>query len=95
MESNREALVRTKEQMVVAQAESEKPFPREQELREKSQRLAELTKLLKLDEKDRELLDSVPDEGEKPPPGKWWEGSGKRRNCHLLHKRIHRTSPQG
>ena len=70
MESNREALVRTKEQMVVAQAESEKPFPREQELREKSQRLAELTKLLKLDEKDRELLDSVPDEGEEAPARK-------------------------
>lgn len=56
--------------MVVAQAESEKPFPREQELREKSQRLAELTKLLKLDEKDRELLDSVPDEGEEAPARK-------------------------
>ena len=64
LESNREALERTKEQMVVAQAESEKPFPREQELREKSQRLAELTKLLKLDEKDRELLDSAPEEDE-------------------------------
>ena len=70
LESNREALERTKEQMVVAQAESEKPFPREQELREKSQRLAELTKLLKLDEKDRELLDSVPDEGEEAPARK-------------------------
>ena len=64
LESNRETLERTKEQMVVAQAESEKPFPREQELREKSQRLAELTKLLKLDEKDRELLDSAPEEDE-------------------------------
>ena len=70
LESNREALERTKEQMVVAQAESEKPFPREQELREKSQRLAELTKLLKLDEKDRELLDSAPDEGEEAPARK-------------------------
>ena len=70
LESNREALERTKEQMVVAQAESEKPFPREQELREKSRRLAELTKLLKLDEKDRELLDSVPDEGEEAPARK-------------------------
>lgn len=53
--------------MVVAQAEAEKPFPREQELREKSQRLAELTKLLKLDEKDRELLDSAPEEDEVAP----------------------------
>ena len=33
-------------------------------LQEKSKRLAELTKLLKMDEKDRELLDSAPDEGD-------------------------------
>lgn len=70
LESNREALERTKEQMAVAKAESDKTFPREQELREKSQRLAELTKLLKLDEKDRELLDSAPDEGEIAPTRK-------------------------
>ena len=70
LESSREALERTKEQMETAKAESGKPFPREQELREKSQRLAELTKLLKLDEKDRELLDSVPDEGEEAPARK-------------------------
>ncbi len=70
MESNREALERTKEQMKTAKIEAEKPFPREEELREKSQRLAELTKLLKLDEKDRELLDSVPDEGEEAPARK-------------------------
>ena len=67
LESSRDALERTKEQMAVAKAESEKPFPREGELREKSQRLAELTKLLKLDEKDRELLDSAPEEGENAP----------------------------
>ncbi len=70
LESNREALERTKEQMAVAKTEAEKPFPREQELRKKSQRLAELTKLLKLDEKDRELLDSAPDEGEEAPARK-------------------------
>lgn len=70
LESSRESLERTKEQMETAKAESGKPFPREQDLREKSQRLAELTKLLKLDEKDRELLDSAPDEGEKAPTRK-------------------------
>ena len=70
LESNREALERTKEQMKTAKTEAEKPFPREGELKEKSQRLAELTKLLKLDEKDRELLDSVPDEGEEAPARK-------------------------
>ena len=70
LESYRGALERTKEQMETAKTEAEKPFPREGELREKSQRLAELTKLLKLDEKDRELLDSVPDEGEEAPSRK-------------------------
>ena len=70
LESSREALERTKEQMETAKAESGKPFPREQELREKSQRLAELTKLLKLDEKDRELLDSAPEEGDDVPTRK-------------------------
>ena len=70
LESSREALERTKEQMETAKAESGKPFPREGELREKSQRLAELTKLLKLDEKDRELLDATPDEGENAPTRK-------------------------
>lgn len=70
LESNREALERTKEQMETAKIEAEKPFPREGELREKSQRLAELTKLLKLDEKDRELLDSAPEEGDDVPTRK-------------------------
>ncbi len=68
--SYRGALERTKEQMETAKTEAEKPFPREGELREKSQRLAELTKLLKLDEKDRELLDSAPGEGEVAPTRK-------------------------
>lgn len=70
LESYRGALERTKEQMETAKTEAEKPFPREGELREKSQRLAELTKLLKLGEKDRELLDAVPDEGEEAPSRK-------------------------
>lgn len=70
LESYRGALERTKEQMETAKTEAEKPFPREGELREKSQRLAELTKLLKLDEKDRELLDSAPGEGEVVPTRK-------------------------
>lgn len=70
LESYRGSLERTKEQMETAKTEAEKPFDREAELREKSQRLAELTKLLKLDEKDRELLDSVPEEGEDAPTRK-------------------------
>ena len=68
--SYRGALERTKEQLKTAKTEAEKPFDREAELREKSQRLAELTKLLKLDEKDRELLDSAPEEGDDVPTRK-------------------------
>ncbi|MBS5452913.1 MAG: DEAD/DEAH box helicase family protein [Ruminococcus sp.] len=64
LQEDRDRLENTKTQMEAAKADAEKPFPREQELQEKSKRLAELTKLLKMDEKDRELLDSAPDEGD-------------------------------
>ena len=67
LQEHRDMLENTKTQMETAKAEAEKPFPREQELQEKSKRLAELTKLLKMDEKDRELLDSAPDEGDEQP----------------------------
>ena len=56
--------------MKTAKVEAEKPFPRAEELQVKSKRLAELTKLLKMDEKDRELLDGEPDEGDEPPERK-------------------------
>ena len=64
LQEDRDRLENTKTQMEAAKADAEKPFPREHELQEKSKRLAELTKLLKMDEKDRELLDSAPDEGD-------------------------------
>jgi len=48
------------QQSVCCQDESGKALGWGQKPREKPQRLAELTKLLKLNEKDRELLDSVP-----------------------------------
>ena len=53
-----------KAQMETAEIEMAKPFDREQELQEKTERLAELTIALKLDEKDKEVVDDVPDEGE-------------------------------
>ena len=64
LQEHRDRLENTTAQMEAAKADAAKPFPREQELQEKSKRLAELTKLLKMDEKDRELLDSAPDEGD-------------------------------
>lgn len=70
LQEHRDRLENTTAQMEAAKADAAKPFPREQELQEKSKRLAELTKLLKMDEKDRELLDSVPDEGDEQPERK-------------------------
>ena len=70
LQEHRDKLENTKAQMKAAKADAEKPFPREQELQEKSKRLAELAKLLKMDEKDRELLDSAPDEGDEQPERK-------------------------
>ena len=61
LQGYRDKLENTKVQLEAAKADVEKPFPRAEELREKSKRLAELTKLLKMDEKDRELLDSTPE----------------------------------
>ena len=70
LQEHRDRLENTTAQMEAAKADAAKPFPREQELQEKSKRLAELTKLLKMDEKDRELLDSGPDEGDEQPERK-------------------------
>ena len=70
LQEHRDRLENTTAQMEAAKADAAKPFPREQELQEKSKRLAELTKLLKMDEKDRELLDSTPDEGDEQPERK-------------------------
>ena len=70
LQEHRDRLENTTAQMEAAKADAAKPFPREQELQEKSKRLAELTKLLKMDEKDRELLDSAPDEGDEQPERK-------------------------
>jgi len=62
-----EQLAAVRTQLETAKIEAEAPFSREQELQEKTARLAELTIALKLDEKDREILDGAPDEGDKPP----------------------------
>ena len=57
-------LTNTRTQMQTAQEDAQKPFDREEELQTKSKRLAEITKLLKLDEQDRVLLDDGPDAGD-------------------------------
>ena len=50
-----------------AKGELERPFPQETEYAEKSARLKELNILLNMDEKDKELLDFEPDEGDIEP----------------------------
>ncbi|MCL2342644.1 MAG: helicase [Firmicutes bacterium] len=60
----REQLDAVKAQLETAKAEAQAPFPREQELAEKTARLAELTIALKLNEQDHEILDEAPDEGD-------------------------------
>ena len=57
-----ERLETTKVQLETAKQEVEKPFPQEEELKEKVARLGELNALLDMDKKDSTLLDAEPDE---------------------------------
>jgi uncharacterized membrane-anchored protein YhcB (DUF1043 family) len=59
-----ESLAETKARLETAKSEMETPFAREQELTDKTAKLAELTIALKLNEKDHEILDGAPDEGD-------------------------------
>ena len=54
-------------QVEIAKQEIEKPFPREEELKEKSARLDQLNILLNMDKRENEIVDGVPDEGEIQP----------------------------
>ena len=70
LQAEKNSLEETKGQLENACAELDTPFAREEELAEKSARLKELNILLKVDEKDKTLIDSVPDEGEEAPQRK-------------------------
>jgi hypothetical protein len=63
-------LADTKTQMETAQNEVNRPFPQEQAYQEKSKRLKEVNTLLNMDEKDHEILDGEPDEGDTEPAPK-------------------------
>ena len=69
LQAEQSSLEETKGQLENARAELGAPFARE-ELAEKTARLNELNVLLKVDEKDKTLIDSVPDEGEEVPERK-------------------------
>ena len=49
-------------QLEIAKIEVQKPFPKEEELKEKMKKLEELNILLKLDEKEKQVLDTSNDE---------------------------------
>ena len=70
LQAEQNSLEETKGQLENARAELDTPFAREEELAEKSRRLKELNILLNMDEKDKTLIDSVPDEGEEAPQRK-------------------------
>jgi hypothetical protein len=57
-------------QLTAAQGEVSRPFPQEQEYRDKSTRLNELNILLNMDEKDHEIFGGEPDDNEPEPPNK-------------------------
>ena len=67
MISCREQLENTKVQLANAQAEVEKPFPQEDELKTKSARLDELNILLNMDKKENEIVDGDRDEDAPAP----------------------------
>jgi N12 class adenine-specific DNA methylase len=56
------SLVSAQEQLEAAKGEVDRPFAQENEYREKSARLKELDVLLRLDEKDSQILETEPDE---------------------------------
>jgi hypothetical protein len=60
-------LADTQAQLAAAKGEVDRPFPQEQEYKEKSLRLKEVNALLNMDEKDHTVLDASPDEGDAEP----------------------------
>jgi len=69
------SLENVKAQLETAKGELDRPFPQEQEYADKTERLKEVNILLNMDQKDREILDSEPDEGdfEPVPRSRGWD----------------------
>ena len=66
LELQRQELESVEKQLAIAQKEVEKPFDKEQELTEKTERLSVLNGLLNVDKKQNEIVDSEIDEAEPP-----------------------------
>ena len=70
LQAEQNSLEETKAQLENARTELAAPFAREEELAEKTARLKELNIVLRIEEKDKTLLDDTPDEGEEVPARK-------------------------
>ena len=66
LELQRQELESVEKQLATAQKEVEKPFDKEQELTEKTERLSVLNGLLNVDKKQNEIVDGEIDEAEPP-----------------------------
>ena len=64
LELQRQELESVEKQLATARKEVEKPFDKEQELTEKTERLSVLNGLLNVDKKQNEIVDGEIDEGE-------------------------------
>lgn len=70
LEAKSRELSTLEQQFATAKAEVEKPFDKEKELTEKTNRLNVLNGLLNVDKRENELVDGAPDEGDSVPTPK-------------------------
>ena len=70
LEMNEMELDNIKKQFETAKVDVERPFPQEEELKTKTDRLNELNALLNVDKRENEIVGGEPDEGEEPPEKK-------------------------
>ena len=70
LEMNEMELDNIKKQFETAKVDVERPFPQEEELNAKTDRLNELNALLNVDKRENEIVGGEPDEGKEPPEKK-------------------------
>ena len=70
LEMNEQELDNLKNQFEAAKEDVERPFPQEEELKTKTERLNELNALLNVDKRENEIVGDEPDEGDAPPEKK-------------------------
>ena len=70
LEAKKQELETLEQQFATAKKEVEKPFDKEEELTEKTNRLNVLNGLLNVDKRENELVDGAPDEGDSVPVSK-------------------------